>query len=59
MGLVDFSIVPHYRSDHPEAPAAETAVVFMEANKLPYKAMSDGDIFIWQNGAGELLKANR
>ena len=58
MGLVDFSIVPHYRSDHPEAPAAETAVAFMEANKLPYKAMADGDVFIWQNGSGELLKRN-
>jgi dipeptidase E len=55
MGLVDFSIVPHYRSDHPEAPAAEQAVAFMKANNLPYKAMSDGDVFIWQNGAGELL----
>lgn len=48
MGLVDFSIVPHYRSDHPEADAAEKAVAFMKVNKLPYKALSDGEVFILQ-----------
>lgn len=48
MGLVDFSIVPHYRSDHPEASAAEKAVAFMKANRLPYKALSDGEVFISQ-----------
>ena len=48
MGLVDFSIVPHYRSDHPEASAAEKAVAFMKANQLPYKALSDGEVLITQ-----------
>ncbi len=48
MGLVNFSIVPHYRSDHPEAGAAEKAVAFMKANQLPYKALSDGEVFISQ-----------
>lgn len=46
MGLVDFSIVPHYRSDHPEAPAADKAVAFMEANGMPYKALADGEVYI-------------
>lgn len=48
MGLVDFSIVPHYRSEHPEAPAAEKAVAYMNANQLPYRALSDGEVFVSQ-----------
>lgn len=48
MGLVDFSIVPHYRSEHPEAPAAGKAVAYMEANDLPYRALSDGEVFVSQ-----------
>lgn len=46
MGLVDFSIVPHYRSDHPEADAAEKAVEFMKINQIPHRAMSDGEVFL-------------
>lgn len=48
MGLVDFSIFPHYRSDHPEAQAAEKAVAYMDANHLPYRALSDGEVFVSQ-----------
>lgn len=46
MGLVDFSIVPHYRSDHPEAEAAEKTVAYMKAKQMPYRALSDGEVFI-------------
>jgi dipeptidase E len=55
MGLVDFSIVPHYRSNHPEAESAEAAVSFMERNGLPFKALSDGEVFIVNNDVGALL----
>jgi dipeptidase E len=55
MGLVDFSIVPHYRSDHPETGSAETAATFMKQNGLKFKAMSDGEVFISNHGPGELF----
>ncbi|MFA1621349.1 Type 1 glutamine amidotransferase-like domain-containing protein [Rhizobium mongolense] len=55
MGLVGFSIVPHYKSDHPEAASADVAVSFMKENTMPYKALADGEVFITQNGVGELL----
>lgn len=48
MGLVDFSIVPHFRSEHPEARAAEEAVAYMDVNQLPYRALSDGEVFVSQ-----------
>lgn len=46
LGLVDFSIVPHYRSDHPEAHLAEKAVQYFEAAGMPYRPMIDGEVFI-------------
>jgi dipeptidase E len=46
LGLVDFSIVPHYRSDHDEAEAAEKAVAWFAENGLPFKTMRDGDVFV-------------
>ncbi|WP_414090677.1 Type 1 glutamine amidotransferase-like domain-containing protein [Rhizobium sp. BR 314] len=55
LGLVDFSIVPHYRSDHGEADAAEKAVRFFEENSLPFQAIRDGDAIIVEDGATSLF----
>ncbi|WP_454848128.1 Type 1 glutamine amidotransferase-like domain-containing protein [Rhizobium binxianense] len=46
LGLVDFSIVPHYRSDHDEAQMAEKAVFFLEKAGMPFQAMRDGEVII-------------
>lgn len=59
MGIVDFAIVPHYRSDHHEAEAAEKAVAFMKATQIPFKAMTDGDVYAIHNGQGEHFLSSR
>lgn len=46
VGLIDFSIVPHYMSDHKEAPLAQMAVDYFIENSMPYKTLSDGDVII-------------
>jgi dipeptidase E len=58
LGLIDAAIVPHYRSDHPEADAAERAVAWMVANQIPHRALRDGDVLI-QNGETLDLHAGR
>ncbi|MFA1677438.1 Type 1 glutamine amidotransferase-like domain-containing protein [Rhizobium mongolense] len=55
MGLVDFSIVPHYRSDHQEAEVAEAAVSYMKQNALKFRAMTDGEVYVLKGGVGEFL----
>lgn len=44
--LTPFSIVPHYRSHHPDAAAAEKVVSYMEAKKARYRALSDGEVIV-------------
>ncbi|MDQ3065327.1 MAG: peptidase E [bacterium] len=46
LGFVDFSIAPHYRSEHPESEAIEKVVQYFRDNKLPYKALRDGEVLI-------------
>jgi len=46
LGLVDFSIVPHYRSDHDEAEAAEKTVHFLEEAGTPFQPLRDGEVII-------------
>jgi dipeptidase E len=46
LGLTPFSIVPHYRSRHPDAAAAEKIVSYMHARKTRYRALADGEVIV-------------
>lgn len=43
LGLVDFCIAPHYRSDHPESPAVERLVEYFKRHQMRYVALHDGE----------------
>ncbi len=47
LGLIDHAIVPHFRSAHPEAGAAEKAVRHLCSRGLRYRALRDGEVIIW------------
>ena len=46
LGIIDYSIVPHYKSDHPESEDADKVVKYMEDNKIPFKKLRDGEVII-------------
>ncbi len=46
LGIIDYSIVPHYRSDHRESDQAEKVVEYMAENKIPFKTLKDGEVII-------------
>ena len=46
LGLTPFSIVPHFRSRHPDAAAAEKVVSYMTARKTRHRALSDGEVIV-------------
>lgn len=46
LGLVNYRIAPHYRSDHPESPAIEDVVSYFEEHRLPYKKLRDGQAIV-------------
>jgi dipeptidase E len=46
LGLVDFSIVPHFQSDHAEAEGAARAAAWLTDQGLPFKALRDGEALI-------------
>lgn len=58
LGLIDAAVVPHWRSDHPEAEAAEEVAAWMTANRAPHRTLRDGDVLI-QNGETLELHAGR
>jgi len=46
LGLIDYSIVPHYKSDHKESAEIEKVVDYYKAHNMPYKTLSDGDAIV-------------
>lgn len=47
LNLIDFAIIPHYRSPHPEAAAAERCARHFARNKRPFRALRDGEAIVW------------
>ena len=47
LGLLDFSIVPHVRSAHPEARAAEQITRYLARRRRPFRALRDGEVIVW------------
>ena len=46
LGLVPYSIVPHWRSDHPESPLMEAVVTYMTNHAMPFRALRDGEVIV-------------
>lgn len=46
MGLVSYSTVPHFRSEHPESAAMDAVVEYFEARDMPYRALRDGEAIL-------------
>ena len=46
LGIVDYSIAPHYKSDHPESGNVDKGVEYFVKHKMPFKTLSDGEVII-------------
>ena len=46
LGLVSYSIAPHYKSDHPDSELIDRAVQHFIDNKILFKALRDGEVIV-------------
>lgn len=46
LGHLDYMILPHYKSNHPESELIDKEVIFCEKNNIPYKTLKDGEVII-------------
>lgn len=56
LGLIDFSIIPHYQSDHPETGSAAITRAHLMKQKLPFEALRDGDVVLQCGNVVEILR---
>lgn len=46
LNLIDFSIIPHIDSEHPETKLAEKTVEYLKHEGYPFQTLRDGEVFI-------------
>lgn len=46
VGLLDYTPVPHYKSDHPESKLVDKVVKLFDENELSYKTLRDAEVII-------------
>ncbi|MEM6683625.1 MAG: Type 1 glutamine amidotransferase-like domain-containing protein [Pseudomonadota bacterium] len=54
LSLLPFSIVVHYRSDHPESDAVEEELRYYEQHGIPYKTIRDGEALVIDGEVNEI-----
>lgn len=52
LGLLDYLILPHYRSDHFESEAVEGEVEYCLAQGIPFRTLRDGEVLVGVADAG-------
>ena len=46
IGILNYVIVPHYKSDHPESETVKKVVDYYASKKIPFKTLKDGEVII-------------
>ncbi len=46
LGFLDYLILPHYKSDHPESEDIDKEIEFAKKNNIPFKTLKDGEELI-------------
>jgi dipeptidase E len=46
LGILDYLILPHYKSDHSESNDIDKEVEYCINNNIPYKTLKDGEVII-------------
>lgn len=55
LNLLDYTPVPHYKSDHPESADIDNVVDYMVEHALPYRTLHDGEVIVVNGNSTELL----
>jgi len=51
LGVLPYSVAPHYRPEHPESPAIDQVVSYFVENQMPFVALRDGEVIVREGDA--------
>lgn len=56
LGLVPYSFLPHYRSDHPESSLIDKSLDYMVDHHMPFIALRDGEALVIDGDGQEVVR---
>jgi dipeptidase E len=56
LGVLDYFVAPHYRSQHPESAAIEKVVEYFIEHHMPFRALRDGEVILVDGNHEEILR---
>ena len=57
LNLLDYIILPHYKSDHPESDDIGNAIAYCKAHEIPFRPLRDGEVLF--GNSIEMLRSDR
>lgn len=55
LGVIPFSVAPHYKSAHPASPGIDDVIRYFESHGMPYRTLRDGEAWIRSGDREELV----
>jgi dipeptidase E len=55
LGVIPYTIAPHYKSDHPESAATDNLVQYYIDNHIPFKTLHDGEAIVINGKLEEIV----
>jgi len=46
LGILNYSIVPHFESNHPESEAAGRSAAYLKEQNIPFRTLRDGEVIV-------------
>lgn len=59
LGILDYYIAVHYKSDHAESSDVDKEIEYCEKNNISYKTLSDGEVIIINGGETKFFRLNQ
>lgn len=56
LGILRYSVIPHYKSDHPESEAIASVVEYLDQHQVAYKTLHDGEVLIIREASESILE---
>ncbi len=57
LGILDYSIEPHYKSNHPESQDIDKEIAYLEKHNIPYRTLHDGEALVINGDVEEVVGA--
>jgi dipeptidase E len=58
LGILDYHIAVHYKSDHLESASVDKEVEYCEKNNIPYQTLKDGEVIVVNDEGTKFFRLN-